>query len=243
MSNKKVAIIFYGLTRTLGKTIDSIKNNLFAPLNENSITYDIFIHTYKIYGSYNNPWSHEFTDNYNNENIEKILKPKHFIYDNQQDIINRINFEEYYTNLGNWITLLFEQYKHEYDYAIIMRPNTLMQNRFDVNWLNELNNNNIIIPEMEWYGGCNDRICIGKPDIVLYYGKLFDELKDYSCRKSIIFELFLLDKLNEKNINIIPKNIQYTNLRIVVEHPTPSPPQVRTPFLRRKRVSARIHYT
>jgi hypothetical protein len=273
MSNKKVAIIFYGLTRTLGKTIDSIKNNLFAPLNENSITYDIFIHTYKIYGSYNNPWSHEFTDNYNNENIEKILNPKHFIYDNQQDIINLINFEEYYTNLGNWtgmteemtryliknlclalyskkqITLLFEQYKQEYDYAIIMRPDTLMQNRFDVNWLNELNNNNIIIPEMEWYGGCNDRICIGKPDIVLYYGKLFDELKDYSCRKSIISELFLLDKLNKKNINIIPKIIQYTNLRIVVEHPPQSPPQsppqVRTPFLRRKRVSARInmHYT
>jgi hypothetical protein len=50
MSNKKVAIIFFGLTRTLGKTINSIEENLFKPLRDNSIEYDIFIHTYKIYG-------------------------------------------------------------------------------------------------------------------------------------------------------------------------------------------------
>jgi hypothetical protein len=31
MENKKVAILFFGLTRTLEKTIDSIKKNLFTP--------------------------------------------------------------------------------------------------------------------------------------------------------------------------------------------------------------------
>jgi hypothetical protein len=238
MSNKKVAIIFFGLTRTLGKTINSIEACLFKPLRDNSIEYDIFIHTYKIYGQYSNQWSHEKTEDYQNEDVEKILKPKYFIWDNQEDIINSINFDEYYTKLGNWtnlsedmtkylirnmclalyskkqITLLFEKNISDYDYAIIIRPDTQLLNKFDVKYFNELNNNNIIIPQKDCFAGCNDRISIGTPNIILYYGKLFDELKDYSMKKSIISERYLLDKLNEKNITIISKDINYNNLRI-----------------------------
>jgi hypothetical protein len=238
MSNKKVAIIFFGLTRTLEKTINSIEENLFRPLIDNSIEYDIFIHTYKIYGKYINQWSNEKTEDYKNEDVEKILKPKYFIWDNQEDIINSINFDDYYKNLGNWtgmtqnmtkyliknmclalysknqITLLFEKNISDYDYAIIIRPDTQLLNKFDVKYFNELNNNNIIIPQKDWFNGCNDRICIGTPNIILYYGKLFDELKDYSMKKSIISERYLLDKLNEKTITIISKNINYRNLRI-----------------------------
>ena len=44
LKDKKVAIIFYGLTRSLNRTVDSIKENLFAPLHNNGMSYDIFIH-------------------------------------------------------------------------------------------------------------------------------------------------------------------------------------------------------
>ena len=43
---------------------------------------------------------------------------------------------------------------------------------------------------------------------------MFDDLKQYSTEKSIISERYLLDKLNEKNITIISKDIKYNNLRI-----------------------------
>lgn len=238
MNNKKVAIIFFGLTRTLAKTIDSIKINLLTPLNENSIEYDIFMHTYKINGPYINMWSGEHVTNYHNEDINKLLNPKYFIFDDQETIINNINFNEYYTKLGNWtgmtpemtkyliknmclalhskkqITLLFEQHKDEYDYAILIRPDMKIVNPIDVNYFKELNNNNIIVPEKDWFHGCNDRFCIGMPNVILYCGKLFDELKQYSREKSIISEVYFLDKLREQSINIIPKNIEYTNLRI-----------------------------
>jgi hypothetical protein len=238
MKNKKVAIIFFGLTRTLGKTIDSIKANLFSPLNDNLIDYDIYIHTYKIFGKYHNMWSGEETNNYNNEDIETLLNPKYFIFDNQELIINNINFDEYYKKLGNWtgmssdmtkyliknmclalyskkqITLLFDKHINEYDYAIIIRPDTELHTKININDFNELNDNNIIIPKKDWYAGCNDRICIGKPNVVSYYGKLFDEFKIYSETTSIISEKFLMDKLNEKSITIIPKEIDYHNLRI-----------------------------
>lgn len=231
--NKKVAIIFYGLSRYLDKTINSLHTHLFNVLQQNNIDYDIFIHTYKIYGPYTNIWRKYSTDNYINEDVEQILNPKYSLYDNQNDIINQINFEEYYTKLGNWtgmteemtkyliknmclalyskksIVSLFEKYKDNYDYGIIIRPDMELTTDIDIAWLSELNNNNIIIPSKDWFYGCNDRLCIGTKDIILYYGKLFDNLKEYSQSTSIISEKYLLDMLTYKNIKIISKNIQY----------------------------------
>jgi len=235
---KKVAILFFGLTRTLGKTVESLKKNLFEPLKEKSIDYDIFIHTYKIFGPYQNSWSHENVDCYNNEDVEHLLNPKYYIFDNQETIANSIDFNEYYKNLGNWtgmssdmtkyliknmclalyskkqIMLLFNEHIHEYDYAIIIRPDTELHNKIDVHYFDELNESTIIIPEKDWYHGCNDRICIGKPNVISYCGTLFDDLKTYSENKSIISERYFLDKLNEKSIMIIPKKIEYCNLRV-----------------------------
>lgn len=235
---KKVAILFFGLTRTLGKTIDSIKTNLLKPLDDNSIAYDIFIHTYKIFGPYKNAWSSENTNSYNNEDVEKILNPKYFIFDNQETIINNINFNEYYKKLGNWtgmtqemtkyliknmclalyskkqITSLFDKYINEYDYAIIIRPDLQLHTKIDITCFSELNHNTIIIPEKEWYYGCNDKLCIGTPNVISYCGKLFDHLKMYSQNKSIISERYFLDKLNEKSITILGKKIEYALLRI-----------------------------
>jgi hypothetical protein len=238
MKNKKVAILFFGLTRSLGKTIDSLKTNIFTQLDENLIDYDIFIHTYKIDGRYNNMWSEEKTEKYNNEDVESLLKPKYFIFDNQETIINSIDFNEYYKKLGNWtgmtcemtkyliknmclalyskkqITLLFDKHINDYDYAIIIRPDMKLHTKININIFNELNDNNIIIPIKDWFGGCNDKICIGKPNIISYCGKLFDELKIYSETTSIISEKFFKDKLNEKSITIIPIHYNYDLLRI-----------------------------
>lgn len=231
--NKKVAIIFYGLSRCLDKTINSLHAHLFNVLQQNNIDYDIFIHTYKIYGPYTNIWRKYSTDNYINEDVEQILNPKYSLYDNQNDMLNQINFEEYYTKLGNWtgmteemtryliknlclalyskksIVSLFEKYKDDYDYGIIIRPDMELTTDINISWLSELNNNNIIIPSIEWYTGCNDRLCIGTTDVILYYGKLFDNLKEYSKSTSIVSEQYLLNMLTCKNIKIISKNIQY----------------------------------
>ena len=96
IKNKKVAIIFFGLTRSLNKTINSIKKHLLQILTINSIDYDIFIHHYKIFGSYENKWSKEKTSSYVNEDIQSILNPKYELFDVQQDTIDIINFDEYY---------------------------------------------------------------------------------------------------------------------------------------------------
>ena len=95
-----------------------------------------------------------------------------------------------------------------------MRPDLRLDNKIDIRYFNSLNNNNIIVPQKEWWWGCNDRICIGKPEVISYCGKLFDGLKAYSERKSIISERYFLDKLKEKSILPLGLNIEYVTLRV-----------------------------
>jgi hypothetical protein len=236
--NIKIAIIYYGLSRSLSKTIHSIRKNLFNVLDRNNIQYDIYIHTYKINGTYKNIWSGEETNNYNNENINELLNPKYYLFDEQSNIEKSINFNEYYTftqwngffpeetvrymikNLvlalysKNKITKLFNKNSSQYDYAIISRPDIELTNEIDINYFNQLNNNNIIIPEQDSYEGCNDRFCIGNPSIVSYYGTLYEKLLEYSKHTNIISECYLQDMLKMKNINIIKNNICYNTIRI-----------------------------
>jgi len=232
---KKVAIIFFGLTRSLEKNIDSMKENLFNELDKNSIQYDIFIHTYKIYGEYINERAGENTENYKNEDVEKLLEPKFFLWDDQKTIEDSINFDNYYKKLGQWtggetakyvkqliknmvlalyskkqITLIFEKEKDNYDFAIIMRPDMFLDDKINIKHIMEqLNENNIIIPKKGWFRGCNDQFVISKPKNIIYYGTLFDDLQPYSEKKSIVSEVYLYDKLKEKNITILPFDIKY----------------------------------
>jgi hypothetical protein len=245
MPNKRVAIIFFGLTRTLSKTIHSIRENLFKPLLEKSIDYDIFIHTFKIDGSYHNGPAGEHTNDYHNEDVESLLKPKYYISDNQADIESSININDYYTHLEhawggglpketerettkylirnlclalyskNQITKLFETHKNEYDYAIITRPEQAIVSKINIDLFNELQDNNIIIPSDDGCSGVNDRFCIGKPNTIIYYGTLFEHLKEYSLNPGIFTsERYVLDKLIEKKINIILKKINLQLIRI-----------------------------
>jgi hypothetical protein len=46
--SKHVALAFYGLTRSLRYTIESIRSNIFAPLTESGYTYDVYLHTYDL---------------------------------------------------------------------------------------------------------------------------------------------------------------------------------------------------
>lgn len=245
----KVAIIFFGLTRSLENIYTELKENVFNPIIENDMTYDIFIHTYKINGKYVNKWTGESEKNYNNDSY-KILNAKHVLIDDQDKIINKINFEEYYSkeHLGDWfnckcenmntedsvkylirnmvlalyskkqITEEFEKYKNDYDYVIMMRPDLKFQNTLSPIKIMKIINNDgydIILPVKDTHNGCNDRLVISKPDNIIYYGKLLDHLLDYSKFKSIVSEIYLLDKLKEKNIKIIfDPTIQYSTIRV-----------------------------
>ena len=96
----KIALAFFGITRSLKYTIVSIHNKIFKILDENHIEYDIFMHTYKLNG-YKNIRTHEQLDDVDNEEY-KLLHPTYFQMDDQDDIKqivrNARNFMKQFSN-------------------------------------------------------------------------------------------------------------------------------------------------
>ena len=225
---KRVAILFFGLTRSLRNIIDNLKENLFNELIKNEYIYDIFIHTYSLENPYINPWSGESISNYDNTAYE-ILNPKYYIIEKQSIIEKKININSYCSNLGNWkgcaktpqmrrylvrnmvlalhskkmVTNLFKEHKNEYDYVIITRPDQILHTKINTNVFSFLNDRNIIIPSEHSYHGYNDRFCIAKPNVGIKYGSAFYVLKLYSQIGTVVSEVFMKDYLISLGLKII----------------------------------------
>tara|TARA_A100001015_G_scaffold310292_1_gene411407 strand:+ start:1208 stop:2218 length:1011 start_codon:yes stop_codon:yes gene_type:complete len=97
----KIAILFWGLTRSLKYTINSINKNIFDILKKNNIDYDIYLHTYKVNKLYTNNRSKEKNVKLD-FNEYKLLNPKYFIYDDLDEIKNKLNFKLYRTHDDPW---------------------------------------------------------------------------------------------------------------------------------------------
>lgn len=219
----KIALIFWGLTRSLRYTIDSIDKNILQILKNNNIEYDIYLHTY--FMNADKSKSGLIFDEY------ILLNPKYLLIDNQDEIDKLLNLNEYFPQKDPWdnnyksvynfvralyskyrITKLFEKNMHKYDYVIYLRP--------DVKYLNELNpkifdlivdNESGLIADFHHWGGYNDRMFISKPKLALYYGTLYDKLLDYSKLKSNNSETFNKDMLERFNIKFV--NVYFNRIR------------------------------
>lgn len=235
---KKVAVLFFGLTRSLRNTYSNIKENLLDELTNNNYEYDTFIHTYILENPYINPWSGEVVNNYDNNSYE-ILKPRDYILQKQALVEKKLKIYQYFAKLGNWagcanntnmkaylvrnmvlalhskkkVIELFSKYKSEYDYVIITRPDQIYHTRINTHAFKLLNESNIIIPKEHSYHGYNDRFCIALPNIAIIYGLAFNSLKRYSELKSIVSEVYMKDYLTYNNIVIIFSNLKAQLLR------------------------------
>jgi hypothetical protein len=235
---KKVAVLFFGLTRSLRNTYANIKENIFDQLTNSGYEYDTFLHTYLLDNPYINPWSGEKVSDYDNSSY-KILNPRDYILQKQKLVEQNLRISQYFAKLGNWagcadtinmkaylvrnmvlalhskkkVVELFSKYKSEYDYVIIARPDQVYNTRLNVNSFKLLNTKNIIIPVEHSYHGYNDRFCIATPEIALKYGLAFDSLKKYSQVKSIVSEVYMKDYLTNNNISIIFSNLKADLLR------------------------------
>jgi len=163
----KVAILFFGLTRSLRKIYNNLKEKIFDELTNNGFEYDIFIHTYILENPYINKWSKENITNYDNE-AYKILNPKYYLLENQNKVESKLNIKAYCTKLGNWagcaqtpfmkqylvrnmilalhskkmVTKMFAEKKDEYDYVIITRPDQKYNSKLNVRVFDLLVTNN-----------------------------------------------------------------------------------------------------
>ena len=164
----KIALLFFGITRSLKYTIGSIKTNIFNVFEENDVIYDIFMHTYSL-DNYVNTRTGEISNDVDN-NEYKLLNPDYIQVDSQEIIKKKINPKLYRTwvdvyksnylcvdnlLLGHYSKLqlvkMVEKSKKIYNYIIFLRPDVQYLNRFNMNFINYVSNQTICIPNFHLY--------------------------------------------------------------------------------------------
>ena len=111
----KVAICFWGLTRSLKHTHESIQKHIFDVLKKQNVEYKIFMHTYVFYTSYHNPRAalegevgEEGEEGEEREELKldfeeyKLLAPDYVQIDNQDKIKYEIDLFQYRNQKDPW---------------------------------------------------------------------------------------------------------------------------------------------
>lgn len=215
----RVALAFWGITRSLKRTIHSIEQHIINVLQENNIEYQIFLHTYIVTKPYSNNRNQEYNVQLDNEEY-KLLHPYMYLLDDQEEIKKKIDLTKYrshpdpwatkYNSVDNFIlamyskkcvTNLIENSRMTFDYIMYLRPDVLYKNKFDVNFFNFVTDKTICIPDFHCYMThirFNDRFAICHPNNYRIYGRLLDLLYDYSKTKPAHSEIFQHTMLTQK---------------------------------------------
>jgi hypothetical protein len=89
----RVAICYWGMTRSIRLVHHAHKNQIFDIFKNNNIDYDVYIHTWKT--SQNMVWGISW-DVPNDYNEYKLLNPTHYEIDSQDDFLNNVEFSDYF---------------------------------------------------------------------------------------------------------------------------------------------------
>jgi hypothetical protein len=230
----KVAICFWGLCRSTDYTIESLHNKIFRPLKANGIEYDTFIHTFTLYRPYTNHRANEHSIILKNT-IWKLLEPTEHIVEHQDYIDTLLEFEKYRTHGNPWasdsytfqtldnhirslyslkrVTELWKNQNTKYDAVMYVRPDVYFSKPIQIEWLKNLKDNTILLPNFQLYENCNDRFAIGLPDVASYFGNRFDEAYEYSLTNSLHSEKYLAHILKKNNIEIEHVPIAFRRIR------------------------------
>ena len=241
----KIAICFFGLTRSLQHTISSIQSKIFDVLTKHHIDYDVFLHTYDL-KYLTNKRSNEFHCSLD-INEWKLLNPISYSITNQDIFDKQYDWKVLKKQGDFWkdgfcstrnairqlnslkeVTKLWKD-KPRYDFYLYLRPDLQYVNTIQVrDILNHIHTPKIIfIPSWgNHMGGLNDRIAYGSYETMQIYGNRIDYIpyhytrKRGSMKKPYHSERFLCFIIARHKINVKWCNLK--GIRIRADY-TPNP--------------------
>ena len=222
----KIALAFWGLTRSLKYTIKSIEENILKQLNSViNLEYTIFMHTYYFDNDYVNNRAKEVGLKLDFEEY-KLLNPDFISIDNQDEVKNTLGLEQYrskkdpwntgYATVDNFICAMYSRKKLgqlilesglKFDYVMFLRPDVKYLNPFSTGFFNMVNDHAICIPRFGLYSNFNDRFCITNFKNAFLYANVFDHLLRYSLTHELHSETvhyFLLHEQYKLRIIYLP---------------------------------------
>lgn len=199
----KIAICYWGMTRSTRFVYESHIKNIYNVLNRNNIDYEIFMHTWKTLNNKNIIWENEIDIDVDYDEY-KLLNPNHYNIEDQSIFLEKLNFCDYFDEklyeiyggdtdhewrpqlIKNHLCALESQKRvynmvkntvnKQFDYIIFIRPDVNIWNELSLDFLNY--DFDIIIPNYNHYDGFNDIFAIIP----------FNKSEHYSCRIDEIIE-------------------------------------------------------
>lgn len=227
----KVAICFWGICRTTNHTIDSIKTNVFKPLEEANIEYDILVHTFSLTSPYSNLRNSEHNISLDNE-LYKLLNPTHVEIEDQDTVDKIIDLPSYRTkgdpwlragsvNFGtfnNHIRALYSLNKvthsaleGDYEKIIFVRPDVKFMNPINPKWL-RVKDGQIVMTDFHLVP-INDRFAVTTPSSAKVFGMRFLKAKEYSLRNPLHSEQYLKYCIDQAKIKIFMVKFRFRRIR------------------------------
>lgn len=232
----KVALCFFGLTRSLKFTMPSIEKCIFEPLKNHGIKYNVFLHTYKVKDAYNNPRAEESNIKLDS-NEYKMLKPDFYLLEDKDEVSKKLQLEKYrthgdpwvnekqaipgdFTSIDNHILYLWSQKqlmnmvsnsKSKYTHIVLCRPDVLYQVPMKPSWFNFTDK--IYIPNFGLCGNITDRFALGGPEQMIPYGNRFDDALEYSKKKRLASEEYLIATMRKHKIKYEHVNFYFIRVR------------------------------
>ena len=226
----RIAIGFFGITRSLKWTLPSIQKNIIAPARELGETR-LFAHFYQ-QGHISNPRTGEDQPLDPNEyqllgcdevelekpesclaqaNYEWILSHGDAFHDDGKSLANLIHQLHSLQHVGRMID------RWSPEVVVMARPDLIYHDSMHAEIFKQLNRskNYISIPNWQWYGGYNDRFCIGSQFSCQAYTNRFNLIRPYLEKADgpLPAERFLKFCLNQHGIIATPMRITASRIR------------------------------
>jgi len=226
----KIAICYWGMTRSTKYVYNSHFQNLFNVLKNNSIDYKIFIHTWKVEQDKNIIWENAIDTPIDYQEYA-LLQPDFYKIEEQKLFTDQLNFSDYFDRelydkyggdtphewrpqlIMNHLCALESQKRvyqmandvgDNFDYIIFIRPDVQILNELDINIFNS--HFDIIIPSYDHHEGLNDRFAILPFKNTSYYACRIEEIIEFRKNNGRI--------VSEKYVKFII-NKYYNNLKFI----------------------------
>ena len=226
---KRIAIAFYGLCRSLDKTIDSIQDMLITRLRSAGYDVDIYVHTYVSDKPYRSAWSGE-NQLLDNEQY-RLLSAKGVSIDDRDEVVSRIDFTPYCLKPDPWGSSDHECTRNlvlglfslkrcaamidmtRYDYVIVTRPDCIFKTAFDPKWLQVVDDKSALAPNFAQSSGVNDRFLVATPAVAKQYMNRLDIFGPYSRKHTSHSERFTKHVLDGAGVDVIHIPLYFHRLR------------------------------
>lgn len=223
----KVAICIWGLCRSTEYTFESFKTNVLDILRQGNIDISVFLHTWKLTRKYTNSRAGE-NGIFLKTTTWKYYNPRQYCIENQDEVDKTLKLQSYRRHGDPWledaphnyipfscvdnviralyslkkVTDMWVSLKEQFDCILYIRPDVRFLKPLNLDWLMQISEGTIYMPDFHLIEGVNDRFAFGKPAVMKVYGERYIHALEYSITNALHSERFLAYYLRKYGISV-----------------------------------------